>query len=212
MRISVAEKEKIMRRIIDTAEQLISEGGLSAFNLRALSNAADVKMGSVYNHFSGGLDEVILLVNSRTIKMLDAVLAKVASESEGQALAVLFQRMAVAYLHFSIDYDRRFAALFEHRMSNDAPIPEWHLQEHYALFRHVELPLSTLGLGLSEDDRRVFARTIYSAVHGIVHLGRQGRLIALPVPVIEQQLSMITAVLASGLGTLVSTPASPIEA
>ncbi len=199
MRISAEEKESIMGRIIDTAEMQISEGGLSSFNLRGLSKVADVKMGSVYNHFPGGLDEVVLRVNSRTIKMLDDVLKDACARSKDQSLSVLFKNMALAYLHFSIDYHRRFAALFEHRMANDAPIPDWHLQEHYALFRHVEQPLEKLDLGLGQDERRIFARTIYSAVHGIVHLGRQGRLIALPVPVIEEQLTAITEVLASGL-------------
>ncbi|MNW06195.1 hypothetical protein D3C71_2025550 [compost metagenome] len=63
----------------------------------------------------------------------------------------------------------------------------------------MEKPLAFLRLEMADDERRVLARTIYSAVHGIVHLAMQGRLIALPVPVIEQQLRVITHVLADGL-------------
>lgn len=199
MRISNEEKEQIIARIIDSAERQIAATGLSGLNLRSLASDAGIKPASLYNHFKGGLDEVILLVNSRTIKMLDQSLAKAAKKADGEPVAVLFNSMAVAYLHFAIKHEKRFAALFEHRTANDAPIPEWHLQEHYDLFRHVERPLAAMNPNLGEEDRRILARTIYSSVHGIVHLGRQGRLIALPVPVIEQQLGVITQVLADGL-------------
>ncbi|TLX17113.1 TetR/AcrR family transcriptional regulator [Rhizobium sp. MHM7A] len=199
MRISNEEKEQIVARIIDSAERQIAATGLSGLNLRSLASDAGIKPASLYNHFKGGLDEVILRVNSRTIKMLDQSLARAAKKADGEPVAVLFDSMAVAYLHFAIKHEKRFAALFEHRMANDAPIPEWHLQEHYNLFRHVERPLAAMNPNLGEDERRILARTIYSSVHGIVHLGRQGRLIALPVPVIEQQLGVITQVLADGL-------------
>jgi AcrR family transcriptional regulator len=199
VRISNKEKEETTERIIDSAERQIASSGLSGLTLRALAVDADIKPASFYNHFKGGLDEVVLQVNSRTITMLDKALAKAAKLAEGKPVAVLFNSMALAYLHFAIKHEKRFAALFEHRMANDAPIPEWHLEEHYKLFRHVERPLSTIETKMSDDERRVLARSIYSTVYGIVHLGRQGRLIALPVNVLEQQLGVITQILADGL-------------
>lgn len=199
MRISNKEKEEITGRIIAAAERQITSAGLGALTLRALAAEADIKPASFYNHFRGGIDEVVLQVNSRTIQLLDKALAKAAKRAEGQPVAVLFNEMAVTYLHFAIKFDKRFAALFEHRMANDEPIPEWHLQEHYALFRHVERPLAAMETNLGEDERRVLARSIYSTVYGIVHLGRQGRMIALPVQVLEQQLGVITQILADGL-------------
>jgi AcrR family transcriptional regulator len=211
VRISAEEKQKIMLRIIDVAEQKICRDGLSGINLRALAKSADIKSASLYNHFKGGLDEVILQVNSRTIQMMDKKLQDAVLASTGKPTAVLFKNMAIAYLHFAIDHDRRFAALFEHRMSGDQPIPDWHLQEHYNLFRHVEKPLSGINVKLGEEERRILARTIYSSVHGVVHLGRQGRLMALPVPVIEQQLSVITQVLADGLTALAEKVEPPEE-
>ena len=199
MRISEEEKNRIKGRIVDSAEALIAKNGLSGVSLREIASGAQIITGQLYNHFKGGLDEVILLVNSRTITKLDKALAKAAKSVEGEPVAVLFNKLAVAYLHFAIKHEKRFAALFEHRMANDAPIPEWHLEEHYKLFRHVEKPLSTIETKMSDDERRVLARSIYSTVYGIVHLGRQGRLIALPVNVLEQQLGVITQVLADGL-------------
>lgn len=206
MRISEEEKNRIKGRIVDAAETLIARNGLSGISLREIAAGSQIVTGQLYNHYKGGLDEVVLLVNSRTIKMLDKALAKAAKSAEGEPVAVLFNRLALAYLHFAIKHEKRFAALFEHQMANDAPIPQWHLEEHYALFRHVERPLSTIETKMSDEERRVLARSIYSTVYGIVHLGRQGRLIALPVHVLEQQLGVITQVLADGLFALASKP------
>ncbi len=198
MRVSAEEKKATTARIVDVAERQIAEFGLSSLNLRDLAKAADIKPASLYNHYSGGLDEVVLKVNSRTIKILDDLLADAANACDRKNVAVLFEKLAIAYLHFAIDYPKRFGALFEHQMKDQAPIPDWHLQEHYNLFRHVERPLDDLNHDLGAEDRRTLARTIYSAVHGVVQLGLQGRMIALPVPVIEKQLRIITKALATG--------------
>lgn len=209
MRVSVEEKEATTERIIAAAERTIAENGLSALSLRTLAADADIKSASLYNHFKGGIDDVVLQVNSRTIQILDDILAKTVVECEGKGVAELFEKLAIAYLHFALDYPKRFGALFEHQMKNGQPIPEWHLQEHYMLFRHIEKPLDELNHDISEEERRTLARTIYSSVHGIVHLGLQGRMIALPVPVIEQQLKVITKVLATGLSASAAELSSP---
>lgn len=195
--VKVSKKPK-KDLILDVAERQVSAGGLKAMTIRTIADEIGGASSSMYYHFKD-LDELVLRVNSRTISVLDGRLASAAADAEGMGVAVLFEKLALAYLHFAIDHPMQFAALFEHRMTGDAPIPEWHLEEHYSLFRRVEKPLASLRLEMADDERRVLARTIYSAVHGIVHLAMQGRLIALPIPVIEQQLRVITHVLADGL-------------
>lgn len=203
MHISAEQKIALMDRIVGIAERQLAKNGLAAVSLRTICSEAGIKnTNQFYNHFKGGMDEVILQVNSRTIRILDGILAKTAKKCAGKGVTELFQQLALAYLHFAIKYPRRFAALFEHQMKDGEAIPEWHLHEHYGLFRHIETPLDALNHDIAEDQRRTLARTIYSAVHGIVQLGLQGRMIALPVPVIEQQLMVITKVLATGLSAL----------
>ncbi|MCS4088725.1 TetR/AcrR family transcriptional regulator [Rhizobium sp. BK176] len=194
------QKSKISKKelILDVADRQISAGGLKSMSIRTIADELGGASSSMYYHFKD-LDELVLRVNSRTIAILDGLLAEAAEAADGMGVAALFERLALAYLHFAIDRPMQFAALFEHRMTGDAPIPDWHMQEHYALFRHVEAPLASLDMPMSADERRVLARTIFSAVHGIVHLAMQGRLISLPVQEIEKQLRLITQVLASGL-------------
>nr|WP_250808602.1 TetR/AcrR family transcriptional regulator [Neorhizobium tomejilense] len=193
--------------IIDVAERQVSAGGLKSMTIRTIADEIGGASSVMYYHFKD-LDEVVLRVNSRTISDLDDRLANAAVASADKGVAALFEALALSYLAFAIEKPKLFAALFEHRMTGDAAIPDWHLEEHYALFRHVEKPLSEIDTGMGEDERRVLARTIYSAVHGIVHLALQGRLISLPIPVIEQQLRVITRVLADGLVGIVAKRAA----
>lgn len=197
MRITAEDKEKLMTRIVEVAEKHVSQQGLSGLNLRGLAGEVGMKTGTLYNHFKGGLDEVILMVNSRTIAMLDEELRATAEKYADAEVSELFYHLADAYLVFSGNHARRFYALFEHQM--DAPLPEWHLLEHHTLFRHVAAPLSRLLPDLSWEELAVLARTVYSAVHGIVHMSRQDRLTQLPLDVIRKQLWIVTKALADGL-------------
>jgi AcrR family transcriptional regulator len=202
VRISAEKKLETMEHIVSIAERQLAKNGLASVSLRSICDEAGIRnTNSFYNHYKG-MDDVILLVNSRTIKLLDNILAETVSANADKETAELFEKLAIAYLHFAIDYPHRFSALFEHQMKDQFTIPDWHLQEHYMLFRHVEAPLGFLNTDFGGDAPHALARTIYSSVHGIVQLGLQGRMIALPVHVIEQQLKFITKVIATGLSAM----------
>lgn len=196
--MAVIAREKISKKdsILAAAIRQVADGGVSSVTIRTLAAEVGGASGALYYHFKD-LDEVIIAVNSKTVAMLDAALTE--AVDRGGTVAEVFERLALAYLHFAIDHPKRFAALFDHAMAAGAPIPEWHLAENYALFRHVETQLETLDPDLAEEDRKALARTIYSAVHGIVHMGLHGRMISVPVPVIETQLRLVTRLLAGGL-------------
>jgi AcrR family transcriptional regulator len=207
-KVSKKESRKSKKAmILDVAERQVSAGGLKSLTIRTIADELGGASSSMYYHFKD-LDELVLQVNSRTISILDGCLAEAATAAEGMGVAVLFEKLALAYLHFAIARPMQFSALFEHRMTGDARIPDWHMNEHYALFRHVEKPLASISLPMAADQLQVLARTIFSAVHGIVHLAMQGRLISLPVPVIEEQLRVITHVLADGLAERASRRAA----
>src|SRR5439155_12542323 len=123
-----------------------------------------------YNVFEH-LDELILGVGSRTLAMLDTALGAVrlarpygSMEDAAEDLV----RLALAYLEFAAKHTVRWRALFEHRMSEARPLPPWFVEQQQGLFAEVERPLTVLLPELDGDARRVLARTLFSAVHGIV--------------------------------------------
>ena len=95
-------------------------------------------------------------------------------------------RIAVAYCDFAAENLELWRALFEHRMAPGKPVPEWAISEQMDLFRHIYRPLAALFPKRSADELGVTARSLFSAVHGMVLLGLEQKLIAVPVEALAQ--------------------------
>ncbi|MBY3150901.1 TetR/AcrR family transcriptional regulator [Rhizobium laguerreae] len=194
-------QEKIDARkesIIDAAEAQITRSGLSSVSARTVAKAAGCSTSLIYVHFDN-FDEVILRANSRFIAKLDAALAEASIPSA--SVADRYVALALTYLRVGLEHRRQWAALFEHRMADGRPLPDWHLAEHLYMFRHIADPLRELAPKLSEAERYSLARAIYSAVHGLVSLGIETRLGQVPVEELKRQLTLIVSSLVAGLGT-----------
>jgi AcrR family transcriptional regulator len=191
---------ELRTRLIDAAEHTIAEKGLAALRARDLAQEAGCAVGTIYNVFEH-LDGLILCVGSRTLVMLDAALGAVRSaspcNSTAEAIAELV-RLALAYLEFAAVHTVRWRALFEHRMSEERPLPEWFVEQQQGLFAEVERPLMVLLPELDRDARRVLARTLFSAVHGIIALGLEEKLVSLPLPDLRSQLAAAVRAIATG--------------
>jgi len=191
-------------RLIDAAERTIAEQGLAALKARDLAREAGCAVGTIYNVFEH-LDELVLCVGARTLAMLEAALGAVRSPgrhgSVEEAVAVLV-RLALAYLAFAAAHTVRWRALFEHRMSEARPLPEWFVEQQHGLFAQAERPLVTLLPELDRDARQILARTLFSAVHGIVALGLEEKLVSLPLPELRNQLAATVRAITSGRAEL----------
>ena len=144
------------------------------------------------------MDELILRVGSRTLSRLDAALT--AAESDGPAApAETLVRIAVAYCDFAAENLELWRALFEHRMTPGKPVPEWAISEQMDLFRHIYRPLAALFPKRSADELGVTARSLFSAVHGMVLLGLEQKLIAVPVEALRKEIATIVRAMVDGL-------------
>ncbi len=184
------------RSILDAAETLIAKEGLGSLTARGVAEAAGCSVGLIYRNFED-LDGLILEANSRFIGKLDEALGRCAANEE--RMPEKYVALALTYLRFGLAHRRQWAALFEHRMPDGKPIPEWHLLEHLAMFRHVAEPLAQMAPALPADERDALARTIYSAVHGIVSLSIETRLGQVPVGELERQIELFVRALVAGL-------------
>src|ERR1700736_6673327 len=181
----------LRERLIDAAERTIAANGLAGLRARDLARDAGCAVGTIYNVFEH-LDELILCVGSRTLAMLHAALeagrlGRPYGSPEDTADDLV--RLALAYLVFAAEHTVRWRALFEHRMSEARPLPQWFVDQQHQLFAQVERPLVTLLPDLDPDSRRILARTLFSAVHGIVALGLEEKLASLPFSGLRDQLA-----------------------
>lgn len=83
-------------------------------------------------------------------------------------------------------------------MSENRLLPEWFVEQQHRLFAQVEQPLAALLPELDREARRILARTVFSAVHGIVALGLEEKLASLPSPDLGRQLAATVRAMVMG--------------
>ena len=197
--ISLRGKKKIRRRalIVGIARDLITSKGLRSLKVRDIADAADCSIGSVYNEF-GDFDEVILTVNKETVQALTARLKAVPKDDPIRQL----HGLAATYLEFAAEHANLLRSLFEHRMEEDRPFPEDILIMVMDAFNLMHEPLERLMPGRAPKDVALLSRIMFSAVHGIISLGLEERMVAVPPESLRQQVAQFVDTHLKGLGIL----------
>ncbi|HTO64451.1 MAG TPA: TetR/AcrR family transcriptional regulator [Bradyrhizobium sp.] len=174
---SFREQKKSRRRalMLATARRIIAAKGLRSLKVRDVAEAADCAIGSVYNEF-GDFDGLILTVNRETVLALTARLKAVPAENPVRQL----HGLAAVYLEFATGHANLLRSLFEHRMEEDRPFPEDILRMVMQAFELMHAPLARLLPDQDEQQVAILARLMFSAVHGIISLGLEERMVAVP--------------------------------
>ena len=199
-------RDQMRERVLDAAEAVISTKGLAGLKARDIAARAGCALGAIYTVFED-LDELILRVGQRTLAPLEAELTPPAREAGEAEL----QRLARAYLRYARKEEPRWRALFEFRLPPGKPLPAWFEQDRDRLFGLAEAPLGVLLRGEAPAERKLRARTLFSAVHGVVLLGLEEKLAPTSLPTLEAQLTEFIATMARGLLKNRDAPSSHTE-
>jgi AcrR family transcriptional regulator len=172
-------RAELRDRLLAAASRVIQQQGLAALRARDLAREAGCALGAIYGVFAD-LDALVLAVNDATLDRLDAALthavAAAGADDERARAAAQIQAMAQAYLAFARDEPRAWRALFEHRMAEGRPVPPAYGAHLRRMFGHLDGPLRTLRADLDQHGRAALARTLFSALHGVVSLGLDEKL------------------------------------
>jgi AcrR family transcriptional regulator len=187
-------RDQMRERVLEAAEAVISTKGLAGLKARDIAARAGCALGAIYTVFED-LDELILGVNQRTLTRLEAALAT----PEGAHGEAELQRLARAYLGYARDEEPRWRALFEHRLPPEKPLPDWYARDRDRLFALAEAPLASLLPNEEPAARKLRARTLFSAVHGVVLLGLEEKFAPTSSGTLEAQLREFVATMARGL-------------
>lgn len=186
---------KLRERLLEVAREAINARGLSGLKARDLAAEAGCALGAIYTAFDD-LDELILRVNVTTLERLGAALdAALAQAAPSEALLAL----ARAYLDFARREEPSWRALFEHRLAGGASAPDWYLETRDRLFSRLEAPLETILPHLEASSRAALARTLFSAVHGVVALGLEQKIAEMSPEALDCQLDTLVRLIAAGL-------------
>lgn len=181
---------KLREALIDAAEAQIEAGGLNTLKARALAQAAGCSVGAIYNIFED-LDALVMAVNGRTFRRLGTFVMEAVGAAAAEAPNAQLVAMAHGYLHFADAHTHLWRALFDLEMSADGPVPQWYLEELAAVFGLIMVPLARLFPDMARDDLDLMVRGLFSSVHGIVLLGLERRISAVPMPQMEKMLEQI---------------------
>ena len=200
---TAVRRERLKQALVSAAERTIGSEGLRGIKARELAEKAGCAVGAIYNVVAD-LDDLIYAANARTLAALDVKLteagATAASETPGPEGAIeRLTRLALAYLAFAAANRPRWRAVFDHRPADGRDIPDWYMADQLRMFRYVEEPLAVLQPDATPERRALLARSLFSAVHGIVILGLEEKLQLIPLPVLREQVTTIVTALGYGL-------------
>jgi AcrR family transcriptional regulator len=184
----------LREKVLNAAEAAIAGKGLSGLKARDIAAEAGCALGAIYTVFED-LDELILRVGARTMAQLEAALAA-PPETVGEDE---LHRLAFAYLRYARSNEPRWRALFDHRLPAGRKLPDWYAQDRDRLFGLLEAPLAKLVPQEEPALRRLRARTLFSAVHGVAVLGLEEKFAPTPESTLEAQLSDFVDIVSYGL-------------
>jgi AcrR family transcriptional regulator len=193
---SLREQKRGRRRLLmlEIARASIASKGLRSLKVRDVAEAADCSIGSVYNEF-GDFDGLILTVNRETVQALTARLKAVPSDDPVRQL----HGLAATYLDFAAEHANLLRSLFEHRMEQDRPFPEDILIMVMQAFALMHEPLVRLMPDRDAEEVALLSRMMFSAVHGIISLGLEERMVAVPPEKLRQQVAQFIDAHLAGL-------------
>ena len=85
-------------------------------------------------------------------------------------------------------------------MREGTDLPGWFAEDQSRLFLRVERQLTALMPDLDDGTVKRRARTLFSAVHGIVAIGIEQKLVAFPETSIEAEIELFVRTYLAGLG------------
>jgi AcrR family transcriptional regulator len=203
--MKTAERKQVLKSaLIAAAERAVAAHGLAGLKARSLAAEAGCAVGAIYNVVDD-LDDLALAVHARTLAALEEELNAAADGDPGKIAAGAERavgqliHMAVSYLDFAAANTMRWRALFEHRLPERKPIPGWYLGEQTRLFGYIEQPLADLQPDLPPEQLALLARSVFSAVHGIITLGLEEKLGAVPLETLRTQTALVVSAIGTGL-------------
>lgn len=185
-----ARKAKLREALIDAAEAQIAQGGLATLKARPLAEAAGCSLGAIYNIFDD-LNALVMAVNGRTFRRLGAFVSKGVADAKVHQPNDQMIAMSHAYLQYAIDHTYLWRALFDLEMSVEGVVPEWYLEELRAVFGLIAAPLSQIFPDMPRPELDLMVRALFSSVHGIVLLGLEKRISAVPQDKLQIMLSQL---------------------
>lgn len=147
--------------IVAEGHRQIAEVGFARFSAREVAKRIGYSIGTVYNVF-GSYDQLMLAINGRT---LDLWLADLESRLAGVREDRL--RAAIdAYFDFALRHRHAWAALYDFRLPENEPMPEYYQAKVAAITEVVVREIADALPAQHAGQAPALARSLLATVHG----------------------------------------------
>ena len=154
-------REELYELILSEGHRQISEVGFARFSAREVAKGVGYSIGTIYNVF-GSYDQLILAINGRT---LDMWLTDLEARLDGLEQDRL--RAAIdAYFDFAVRHRHAWAALYDFRLPEDTPMPEYYQRKVTAITQVVVREIAAALPARHVGKAAALARSLLATVHG----------------------------------------------
>lgn len=184
--------DDLRKKIVATARKILREEDSSALTARALAQALEIPVSSIYRIFPT-MGDVFMAVNQATFDEVDAIFESLPTDIPP------FERLltlAAGYMGFMRDNPSLWRALFAgKRRAGD--YPAWYMEAIGALMKRLASLVAENCPGLSQEAAEEAAGRLYVMAHGAISLELDGRLsLITPLSGHELALTSIRSLLA----------------
>ena len=147
--------------IVAEGHRQIGEVGFARFSAREVAKRVGYSIGTIYNVF-GSYDQLILAINGRTLDLwLGALERRLDGASENRLAAAID-----AYFSFAIGHRHAWAALYDFRLPEGEPIPEYYQAKVTAITEVVVREIAAAMPPAHRAKAPALARSLLATVHG----------------------------------------------
>lgn len=154
-------RPELREMIVAEGHRQISEVGFARFSAREVAKRIGYSIGTIYNVF-GSYDQLILAINGRTLDLwLDYLESRLAGATDDRL------RVAVgAYFEFAVVHRHAWHALYDFRLADDEPMPEYYQHKVTEITAVVEREIAGALPSEHAGEAPALARSLLATVHG----------------------------------------------
>ena len=156
--------DEIREMMLQAAETIVTEEGLSGLKVRKLAMEIGYTVGSIYMVFKN-IDDLIMHLKVRVLEDLQRKLEQAVNTEQDGAQAIV--TLARTYLHFANQQFNRWRLVFDHHLPEDEETPEGYQQRVDSIFTMVERYFRRLHPECPEKETETAARAVWGGIHGV---------------------------------------------
>ncbi len=163
--------------IVEAARDLMAEGGMDAFSMRAVADRVGISATAIYHHFANKqalVDRVVRHAFERFGSEMERAARQHAKGSLERVAA-----LGEAYIRFATEHGAYFRVIFSIAAPNPRDLKELPFGAGYPLLRTTVADAMEAGT-MRQGDPDVMAHFLWSLAHGIVTLSLSCRLQGCP--------------------------------